>query len=360
MDLSTYLRGLENNGSLALIRDNPAAQFGTPQQPYLGATLLPERLQPNNIYKEANIRYRTVVANAGTRYSPVQLKSTGRLVGEFMVDLSNSDIGLEMDSNDYDAILQYLGRNGNMEQVANTVMNLADNAIAGLAMHNERMRWQALVNASVVLTGDNAYAETVPYSNPTGHRVATAGVWTTDTYDPYQDILERQTFLAGKGYRVARIITSTRVANILGGNEQMARRFAPIARTLGTNTYLGRLTPAAISGGMTIDGLPPIEIYDAIWFDQLGNGRFLPDNVMVFTAVTDRAENVPTMNGEMYLPNLVGYTGIGRPAGQAVPGRVLRVEAQDKKPPTVKVEAWQTSLPVITDPESVAVLTGIA
>lgn len=360
MDLQTYLRQLEESGALALIRDNPAAQFGTPQQPYLGATLLPERVQPNNIYKEANIRYRTVVANAGTRYSPVQLKSPGRLVGEFTVELSNSDIGLEMDANDYDAILQYLGRGGNMEQVANTVLNLADNAVQALAMHNERMRWQAVVDASVVLTGDNGYSETVTYSNPTGHRAATAGVWTNDAYDPYTDILERQSFLAEKGYRVARIFASTRVANILSGNEQIARRFAPIARTLGTDTYLGRVTPAAISAGMTIDGLPPIEIYDAIWFDQVGNGRFLRDDVMVFTAVTDRAETVPVMGGDRYLPNLVGYTGIGRPVGQAAPGRVLRVSAQDQKPPTVHVEAWQTSLPVITDPESIATLTGIA
>ena len=45
---------------------------------------------------------------------------------------------------------------------------------------------------------------------------------------------------------------------------------------------------------------------------------------------------------------------------QAAPGRVIRSEAFESKPPRIEAEGWQTSLPVVTDPEAVAVIESIS
>jgi hypothetical protein len=57
----------------------------------------------------------------------------------------------------------------------------------------------------------------------------------------------------------------------------------------------------------------------------------------------------------------LGYTAIGRAAGQSNSGRVIKVRpVPDKKPPRVEGEGWQASFPVLADPEAVTVITGIA
>jgi hypothetical protein len=56
----------------------------------------------------------------------------------------------------------------------------------------------------------------------------------------------------------------------------------------------------------------------------------------------------------------LGYTAIGRGAGQASNGRVIRAEAFDNKPPRIEAEGWQTALPVITEPEALAVISSIS
>lgn len=362
-DLQTLIRGLIDDGSLALIRDNPLAQFGPRNRPYLGATLLPERIVSQNIYREMSIQYRTVIANDGERYSPAQIKSSGQLVGEFLVELGNQDIALEMDANTYDAILMALaGGNPNMQSAANNIVRLADSAVAALAMLNEKQRWQAIVDSAVVREGDNGFGQTIAYVNPANHRAAAGDAWTDDSYDPYEDILERQSLLADKGYTLRRIITSTRVMNILARNEQMSRRFAP-ARVLSDATYFGTLDRSGIDAGFRANGLPVIETYDALWRDQTSSGRMLSDSVMVFIAATDEEADAEIANGDTYLPNLtdlIGYHAIGRPVGQPTSGRVLRLFAREDKPPTVMAEAWQTALPVITHPEAIATITGIA
>ena len=62
----------------------------------------------------------------------------------------------------------------------------------------------------------------------------------------------------------------------------------------------------------------------------------------------------------LMVANTLGYTALGRAAGQAMPGRVLRMEAFENKPPRIEAEGWQTSLPVITNPEAIAVITSIS
>ena len=106
MDILTLTTQFRGDGSLVAIASNPLAQFGRRRQ-YLGATLLPERLVPENNYTEEAIRYKTVIANAATRYSPAQLKG-GEIVGSFDVVLGHSDIARQFTGRDYDALLRYL------------------------------------------------------------------------------------------------------------------------------------------------------------------------------------------------------------------------------------------------------------
>jgi hypothetical protein len=37
----------------------------------------------------------------------------------------------------------------------------------------------------------------------------------------------------------------------------------------------------------------------------------------------------------------------------------VRAEHKEDKPPRIEAQGWQTSLPVITEPEAIGVLTGI-
>mgnify|MGYP003422155071 FL=1 len=107
-DIASLVRTLMDDGSVAALALNPAAQFGIAPRRYVGAELLPERMVPENAYREDAIRYRTVIANDGTRYSPSQKKS-GEIVGSFLVELGNSDIAREFTARDYDALLGEVG-----------------------------------------------------------------------------------------------------------------------------------------------------------------------------------------------------------------------------------------------------------
>lgn len=359
-DLSTVIRDLIADGSLDYVRSNPLAQLGPRNRPYLGATILPERLVPQNVYREMDIQYRTVIANDGERYSPAQIKASGQIVGEFLVELGSQDIALEMTPADYDAIITYLetvgGSNPSMDQVANRIIQLAANAVGGLLMLNEKQRWQAIENASVVRLGNNGFTETVSYPDPAGHRAAAGGTWSSDAYDPALDILAMQQLLADKGYTVARMIASTKVANILTNNAKMQARFAPV-RVLSGSDYFSALTQGGMNAGFAAMGLPALETFDGIWRDQNSSARFLSDTKFVMIADADDSD-VEIEDGDTFVPlsNTLGYTAIGRPSGQAAAGRALELFSGEGKGATIKAEAWQSSLPVLLKPEAVCVI----
>src|SRR5215204_3302639 len=110
MDIGTLITSMNADGTIPTIARNPAAQFGRPARQYLGATLLPEVMVDLNMYREESVKYRTIVANDGTRYSPTQLKS-GDLIGSMLVELGESDIARQYTAQQYDAMLRYIGGN---------------------------------------------------------------------------------------------------------------------------------------------------------------------------------------------------------------------------------------------------------
>jgi hypothetical protein len=348
------------DGTFGAITRNQAAQFGVPSRQYIGATLLPEKEVAKNMYREDGIRYRTIIANDGTRYSPAQ-KKAGELIGSMLVELGHSDIAREVTAEEYDALLHYLERNVSMEAMAQVIDWVDVTLNRALLEHNEKQRWQAIDLASVTRVGDNEYAETVSYPNPANHRFNAAAAWSTDSTDPFVDIHQAADLLESKGFTVNRIITSRTVTSILAGNDKVKARTGLLTASAGTlAATAGRADLAALNAVMERDGLPPIERYDLQYRTQTGTARFKAANTFTLLATTGRDQALDLGDNEQLLTDTLGYTAIGRAAGQSAPGRVVRMEAFDNKPPRIEGEAWQTSLPVITEPEAIAVIGSIS
>jgi hypothetical protein len=361
MDIAALVNTLVSDGTVRTLALNTGAQFGIAPRAYLGASLLPERTVMDNAFREEGIRYRTVIANSGTRYSPAQKKGA-EIIGSFLVELGESDIAREFTSRDYDALIRLLQTNPTME-AAVTLTRWLDTVNLGLVELNEKQRWDAIVAASVVRTGDNGYTETVSYSNPASHRAAAGGTWSSDAYDPFTDILAGADLLESKGYTVGRIITSRTVLSILAGNDKVKARtgIATLNASGQITATAGRASRDAIAGALGRDGLPPIETYDLQYRTQTGTGYFLPRSVFVMVATTGRDETIDYGDTESIVVNdTLGYMALGRAAGQSAPGRVLRMEAKQDKPPRIEAEGWQTALPVITEPEAIFVVNTIS
>jgi hypothetical protein len=360
-DLYTLIKNAMDDGTFQTVARNNAAQFGTPSRMYLGATLLPERTVMKNMYREEGVRYRTIIANDGTRYSPAQ-KKKGELFGSMLVELGNSDIAREITAEEYDMLIDYLMRNASMEAMAQIIDWVDVTLNRALLEKNEKQRWEAIVSASVVRQGDNGYTEPVSYPNPSGHRVNAGGTWSSDAYDPYTDILTQADMMEAKGFTVNRIIASRNVISILANNDKVKARtgVATVSASGQIQATAGRADLMAINSALGRDGLPAIERYDLQYRTQTGSGRFLADNVFVMIATTGRDQTIDLGDSEELLTDTLGYTAIGRATGQSGPGRVVRMEAFDNKPPRIEGEAWQTSLPVITEPEAISVIGAIS
>jgi hypothetical protein len=360
-DLGSLIRQMEQDQSLDRVARNPLAQFGPEARPYLGASILPEIEVPENAFREEQIKYRSVIANHGTRYSPVQLKGSA-MSGWVDVVLANSDIGASLTSRDYDVLLRYLRSQSDMEAIA-SLIRFADTMLNNpLVERNEKDRWDAIVNAAVVLTGDNGYTETISYSDPAGHRASAGGTWSNDAYDPMADIYAMAQLFYSKGLRLNRLITSRNVVSILMLNAKIATRTNKVTVD-GSGQILantGRVTIAEINAALAQDDLPALELYDALYRTQSGTGRFLPNDVVVGIAATGRDVELDLGDRLFILGHTLGYTGVGRAAGQSNPGRTLIMTPYRDKPPRIDGQAWQASLPVITEPEGVFVIKDIS
>lgn len=363
MDLRTFIEGLIDDGAFEDVAQNQMAQFGTDNRPYLGPTLLPEVPVQRNMYRESDVRYRTVIANDGTRYSPAQKKSGGEIAGSFLVELGHSDIAREFTADMYDTLQDLLGVNAQMDAAARVIGWSDDTLNEALIQHNEKQRWQALVNAEVIRVGDNGMRETVQYPDPTGHRVTAGGDWTNDAYDPWLDILGRKQFLADKGYNVNRIITTEKVKQTLSANPNTARRVGQQSIVIDsgsvTSQLLSNVSLQDVDTVANSNGLPNLETYDRRYYTQTQSQRFFPEATMLFVCTTGRdttIENTVNPEDQRFVPDTLGYTAVGRAVGQQTPGRVLYVSGYDNKPPRLEGEGWQTSLPVITEPEALATI----
>lgn len=363
-DIQRVIDQMRTTGAIDRIARNRLAQFGTRAQRFLGAELLPAQDQNENAYTDDTVRYRTVVANAGTRYSPVVIKQ-GALVGTVKVELFDIDIGSELTSRDYDALVRYLNSNQTMEAIATATDFLNTTVNMSLEMTREMYRWQAIEKAVVTRKGANGYLEPINYSNPAGHRAAAAGAWSNDAVDPMTDILNRQALMATKGFQVNRIITTLNVIGIMGGNDLMRSRAGAVTVNVGGGLVVqgAAADQEAINRIFRNNGLPIPELYDAIFRTQTGTGRYISTDVMIFVGTTGRDVNFELGDSAAsveLLPDTLGYYGVGRTTGQATPGRHIQMKFNDDDKPHIAAKGWETGAPVITEPEAICTISGIA
>lgn len=364
MNLKAFLESLVRDGEFDTVALNNFAQFGSPTRPYLGPNFLPERLVEQNMYREGAVKYRTVIANDGTRYSPTQMRAGGELAGSFAVELGNQDIARVFSSEDLDAVQRHLRSGATMEAAAaiigwtDTVINLAMVEVI------EKQRWQAVVNSQVIRIGDNGYRELVNYVDPSGHRVAAGGNWSDPTYDPFDDLITIKELLEDKGYNITQTYCSTTVQHLLLRNPLVKNRTGATIVTptdvAATNTVqYEQNTNAALAVAFGAIGVPAPTVYNKRYWTQSGNQRFLQEDAFVFCCTTGQdAEVQSNLDPDQvrFIPDTLGYAAVGVGTGQATPGRVIRVEAFENKPPRIEAEGWQMSLPVITEPEALAVI----
>ena len=402
LDIAGLVQQTIQSAGFSLVANNPLAQFGQlPAREYKLATLLPERQVPVNDFTEEAIQYRTLIANNNSRYSPVEIKG-GVLTGSFTVKLANSNIGSPFTASDYDAMLRILrqtqGQAGvlgaglqpvpemeAMVRAGGMLANWSDlTLMRPLLERNELMRAQALIRAVVTLTGDNNYKETVVLPNPAGHRATVGGQWSNNSYDPYLDIMAMVSLLASRGYTVTRMICGTDVRTILSNNALIKARVGRISVTPGTNSIAnvpaGYVNLARLNEEFSNDGLPPLETYDLQYRTSTSTGFFWDRGTFALIATTGRNENIdlgdlqplpdPAVltrlglgdsgNGQAVVQNTIGYTAVGTVAGHGNPGRIINMVPRELHPMGIMGEGIQSSFPVVTDPEAVAVLSGIA
>lgn len=367
MDLKAIVQKiLDEDGPMTM--RNVRAQFGVGPRRYLGATLLPEREVEELEYDESEIRFTTIIANDGARYSPAQLKESGEIYATMHVSLGHSDIARQFDGRDYDGMMRLIRRRVPMD-AALRLLQWVDTAVnLSLIELNEKQRWDALIYARVNRRGDNGYYEPVFYPNPPGHRAAVVDAWSDPAIDPWPDIVAHAQFLKDKGFTVNRFITSQWVINILMSNPNVARRAGVQPVVLNGSGNIVTIPPDRISvdtlnGLARREDLPAFETYDLSYRTQVGRARFMPKDVLFMACTTGRDEEVLDTSGlelePLLVPETLGYLALGPAVGHAEPGRVLHMEAFTNKPPRVEGEGWQASLPVIMDPEAIGVLTGI-
>lgn len=119
-DLKTLVDRMREDGQFVTVARNPGAQFGSPARRYIGAELLPEKEVEQNAYRETDVRYQTVIANDGSRYSPSQ-KKDGKIVGSFLVELGHADIARDISGKDYDALVSLANQDRNDDLETNLV-----------------------------------------------------------------------------------------------------------------------------------------------------------------------------------------------------------------------------------------------
>lgn len=369
-EVLALLEGLQAQNVLVETVNFPKLQLGPKARNYYFSRILPEKRVLRNEYREEEISYKTVMANSGTRYSPVTLKAGAR-VGSFLVELGHSDTGSEYTGQAFDALVDKLGQNNvdSMEQAETEIINFTDRTIGrSLAEYREKQRCDAIVDATILREGFNGYKEIVQVPNPTGHRVivpsgtkSSPQGWYNSAYDPMEDIIGMVTYLrVVKGLIATRFVSSMKIKMLLARHPRVQ------AYGNGVTVVQGQLQGSGPNGsGMTVDmalaknDLPPLDTYDLrYWLPDGTNQRFMRDTAFVVLCQTGRDQAIDLGDEEpIPLYDTMGYTAIGRPVGEAQPGVTVRSTFKNDKPPRIELEGWQTSLPVLQDPEAIAVLT---
>lgn len=377
--LLTLATELKADGAFDRIMLNSLSQLGSVSmlnmnRELMGAKLLPDEMRRRNEYKEQAVRYRTVVATDGTPYTPAQLVK-GAMVGSMKVELGHHDVKVEMDASQLEALEDLIQMEaesrgeGAAELLAQQqLLNWVDTSVnLSLQFKKEVQRWQAIVDAQVSRVFPGGTTETVSFPNPTGSRFNAGGVWSSDAYDPMEDIIAACNRLWGLGFNIDRMITSTNVVSIMALNEKIRTRAGYLS------TSGGSVLPVSISGygladvnsairrsGSGNNTLPDIVTYDLQYPTQTGTSYFLPRNCFVIIGSTGEDRQLLVDERIFPLYNTLGYYGVGRVEGYKKSGPIVHVDTYDKKPVSIVGEGYMTGFPVITNPEAICVIRNIS
>ncbi len=353
-EILEFVQQAVDSGKVFSFVNDPRSQFRVvgPDgqiQTYLGATFLPLVSQDSNLFVDEGFEWLSLIGTDGDLFSRVPLRSAARHRAQG-VSLATNDSGAQLTPKDYDT-LKRLVRLGKLEGANRVIQTLLlVGAIRPLNDIIEKQRWQAIVDAKVVRAGDNDYYEEVDYTNIPGHRVNTGQQWYDPDYDPILDIQA----MADKMGSVTNIIVRRRLVSVLTSHPKMRMRSGSVVLD-GTSlrNIPGRSNLSELNQILTLDGLPPLQIYES-YFHNLQGERipFLRDTafVMLNTSAID-PENI-SVDPDLITPTSLGYVGNGTPAGQDRPGRVAFLHTiLNTKAPGMWVEGTQVTLPVVRTSE---------
>jgi hypothetical protein len=201
-----------------------------------------------------------------------------------------------------------------------------------------------------------------PHHHPGGTTANPAGWYETDgTYDPFEDIFNQVALLSDKGYQVNRMIGDTQILSAMAKNPAVKAENG-ITSDQQWCLYISRglVDAASINAYLTGNmGLPPMELYDLRYRDQINTHFFKPRGSLVLCAATGRTEEFATgTDGNEFeiVEDTLGYYAIGTAVGEDRPGRVIRARSSNMKPVGLDAQGFATAFPVIQEPESVAVI----
>lgn len=350
MDIKQLVDRLAAQNAFRDATNLPGLTLGLPSRRYLGQTVLPVRLVPKNAFRDTSIAYRTVMANTGTRYSPVVIEK-GATVGSMLVELGEMDIGSTYTADEYDALVELLGQGQEMQAQAELLNWAAKTLALPIQERLEKQRWEAIDDALVIRNGANGYDEDVAYPNPAGHRIAGTSLSDVNA-DPIEPLIVQRDLLGGKGYSLSRAITSRRAISAFARHPKVRAAIGGEGATVPVRVTIDR-----VNDYLAQNDLPPFEAYDLQTRNRDNTTtRFKRENAVTLIAATGRTAQVDLPDEVQVLGDTVGYAAIGRAAGQTTSGIVSLVEYQNKKPVGLYGESYATGGVVVSDPEAIAVV----
>lgn len=359
------------------IANSPLLQFGTEQEPFRFAQLLPERLVSRNAYREDRIRMiEPPPALDSTRYGPAQMQEGGILYGSFLVELGDTDTAGQLVGRQLDALIELLQRNnGTPEAIASAVRWIDLNLVRPHLRKNEIQRRDALLLGQVQRRGSDELQETINYYTPSGHRpqvqggttATPAGLYATTTAtDPWDNILAARDLLGTKGKSVKGMWCTSAFLTDLSKNPSIKLRTnkVTVSGSGQIQGYSQRPRRSEMNEMAQDDGLPSFTIVDEgypLRTNQLFQRYMEPTTDRHYLLMVGSTDNRIEIDGvvqdsDVFELDVMGYYGIGTNAAQSAPGRTIHTEVSQKKPMGLYGESYQTGLPVIQEPDSFVVI----
>lgn len=333
----------------------------------LFSTVLPERLVTENTFRDTGVRFKTVIANDNTRYSPPQYKKN-MIAGSVLVEMADSDTAAQLSAQEYEIFIRQLDRGDTIQAIASLTRMFETGVAEPLAILRERHRVDAIAMGYIHRRGANGFQEYVHFPKPPGHRLSvpsgttgTPAGWYSPTYSILSDLKTIKALLLAKGYRVNRVITTPEIVNncLLINNEIKSYGLVTLQAPGGGSAVqlTTRQDRNSMVAALDAIGFPVPEEYDAGYSDQTKYNYFLNSKFIILCTTGRSAEVNLGENTPIIIPNSLGYTAIGLATNQLSPGVATKVEAFDGKDARIDAMGWQAAFPIIQDPEAYAVFT---